>query len=449
MGQLASLVLALRIWWFGLALLLLSCSKTPAPVDLEVITRLWSPRAELARQAEADMRQRWSSGDGAAVVELLTFTREPSIRARLIGLLEELSGRRGGDDLDGWWQWVWKQPPPPAYYSELKAILYSRVDPRFGRYFEGQPRHEIRLDELAWGGVVQDGIPPLDHPPRLRAAQADYLSDSDVVFGVSHRGQARAYPKRILAWHELARDRLGEEELTLVYCTLCGSCILYRSGPHVLGTSGFLYRSNKLMFDQKTQSLWSTLEGRPVVGALVGKVQPLEMLSVVTTSWGEWKKLHPQTEVLSLDTGHQRDYGEGVAYREYFAHDRLMFPVSVRDQRLANKDEVLTLRDGQEMLAVPIAELPPESLLPVSLGSHSLLAVHRGGRRVYEVDEHRFQALEAGGLRDVEGGLWRIEEDALVGPSGERLKRFPSHQAFWFGWVAAYPKTRLWTRQRP
>lgn len=448
MGQPAPLVLALRVWTLGLALLLLGCSQAPGkPVDLELITRLWSPRAELAQQAEAELRKRWSVADGAALVELLTFTREPAVRARLIGALEDLSGRRGGDDLDGWWQWVWKQPPPPAYYSELKAILYRRVDPRFGRYFEGQPRSQIRLDEVAWGGVLQDGIPPLDHPPRLGASQAGYLNDQDVVFGVAHRGQARAYPKRILAWHELARDRLGGEELTLVYCTLCGSCILYRSGPHVLGTSGFLYRSNKLMFDQKTQSLWSTLEGRPVIGALVGKVQPLEMLSVVTTTWGEWKKLHPKTEVLSPDTGHKRDYGEGVAYREYFSHDRLMFPVSVQDPRLANKAEVLTLRDGDDALAVPIAELPPESLLSLQLGSRSLLVIHRAGKRVYEVGEQRFQELTSEGVREVGGGLWRIEEDALVGPSGQRLRRFPSHQAFWFGWVAAYPKTRLWSRR--
>jgi hypothetical protein len=103
-----------------------------------------------------------------------------------------------------------------------------------------------------------------------------------------------------------------------VYCTLCGAMIRYDTSvdgvQHELGTSGFLYRSNKLMYDQATKSLWSTLSGTPVVGALVGQGIELRSLYVVTTTWKEWKKRHPNTTVLSLDTGHARDYREGAAY---------------------------------------------------------------------------------------------------------------------------------------
>jgi len=144
-------------------------------------------------------------------------------------------------------------------------------------------------------------------------------------------GEARAYPKRILAWHELARDRVGGVELAIVYCTLCGTVIPYEAMAggklRVLGTSGFLYRSNKLMFDEETKSLWSTLEGRPVIGPLAGSGVELRYRPVVTTTWGEWRAAHPGTTVLSLDTGHQRDYSEGAAYREYFGTDELMFQV--------------------------------------------------------------------------------------------------------------------------
>jgi len=132
-----------------------------------------------------------------------------------------------------------------------------------------------------------------------------------------------------------------------VYCTLCGSMIIYKTElngvNHEMGTSGFLYRSNKLMYDKATQSLWNTLWGRPVVGKLVDKGIELERGSVVTTTWGEWKKRHPDTKVLSLNTGHSRDYSEGAAYREYFATDDLMFNVPKLDKRLKNKDEVLGL----------------------------------------------------------------------------------------------------------
>lgn len=133
----------------------------------------------------------------------------------------------------------------------------------------------------------------------------------------------------ILAWHELARDRFGTRELTIVYGTLCGTVIPYDSvvdgTMRVFGTSGLLYRSNKLMFDATTKSLWSSLEGMPVIGPLVGSGLRLSILPVVTTTWGEWKRVHPDTTVLSLDTGFTRDYSEGAAYRQYFATDALMF----------------------------------------------------------------------------------------------------------------------------
>ena len=179
----------------------------------------------------------------------------------------------------------------------------------------------------------------------IPAAEADYLEDGNIIFGIALDGDVRAYPKRILAWHEMFKDSIAGEHYTGVYCTLCGSMILYRSAfggvHHELGTSGFLYRSNKLMYDHATMSLWSTLTGEPAVGPLVGQGIELEPRFVVTTTWGEWRRRHPGTLVLSLDTGYQRDYGEGVAYRDYFATDRLMFGVPKLDSRLRNKDEVL------------------------------------------------------------------------------------------------------------
>ncbi|MEP1140266.1 MAG: DUF3179 domain-containing (seleno)protein [Balneola sp.] len=142
----------------------------------------------------------------------------------------------------------------------------------------------MRLDEIRWGGVRQDGIPPLRDPKMISAKEADYLGDKDVVFGIEVNGDVRAYPKRILAWHEMFVDEVGGEKLAGVYCTLCGTAILFKTEHegvnHEIGTSGFLYRSNKLMYDKATQSLWNTLQGKPVVGPLVGKGIRLEHLSV-------------------------------------------------------------------------------------------------------------------------------------------------------------------------
>ena len=233
-------------------------------------------------------------------------------------------------------------------YAAFKGALYSLIDPRFAAYFDDMGEPLIRLDEIVWGGVRQDGIPPLRNPAMVAAEEADYLEDGNVVFGISVNGDARAYPKRILAWHEMFVDTVGGTPVAGVYCTLCGTVILFhtehRGVNHALGTSGFLYRSNKLMYDQATQSLWSTMRGEPVVGPLAGKGIALERGSVVTTTWGEWRRRHPGTRVLSLATGHERNYAEGAAYRDYFATDDLMFQVPVLDTRLKNKDEVFTVR---------------------------------------------------------------------------------------------------------
>ena len=164
------------------------------------------------------------------------------------------------------------------------------MDPGFVDYFYGNPAANIRLDEIRWGGVRRDGIPPLDHPKMIAAAEADYLDDGNIVFGVALDGDVRAYPKRILAWHEMFKDSIAGEHHTGVYCTLCGTMILYRSAfdgvHHELGTSGFLYRSNKLMYDRATMSLWSTFAGEPAVGSLVGQGIRLDLRHVVTTDLG-------------------------------------------------------------------------------------------------------------------------------------------------------------------
>ena len=217
-------------------------------------------------------------------------------------------------------------------------------------------------------------------------------------------------------------------------------------GQHYeLGTSGFLYRSNKVMYDHATKSLWSTLHGEPVVGPLVGKGIKLKRRYVVTSTWGEWKKRHPDTTVLSSDTGHSRNYDEGVAYREYFATDKLMFTVPKLDKRLLNKDEVLALRDGNEQLAIAIKFLAKKRVHHDQLGDMKLvvLADDDGTSRAYDVGDVSFASWnETDTAVDSTGQEWRVLEDGLT--AGDRtLRRIPSHNVFWFGWVSQFPDTRL------
>lgn len=381
---------------------------------------------------------------------------EAEARQRLVDFLGKQTRQRHGDDLRAWRRWIWAQPyEPHPDYAAFKGELYARIDARFRGFFPTGVEARIRLDEVDWGGVTVNGIPPLRFPKVIPASQASWLRDGHLVFGVLVNGEARAYPKRILAWHEMAIDRLGGGELTIVYCTLCGTVIPYDSSVgerhFTFGTSGLLYRSNKLMFDEETRTLWSSLEGVPVIGSLAGSGFRLSFRPVVTTTWGEWRREHPQTTVLSLDTGFTRDYSEGAAYRDYFDTDRLMFEVPSADTRLKNKDEVLVLRpevvgEGAAPVAIAAARLKREPVFPLDAGGRRLVVVTSkgGANAVYERGAHDFSRLSGdGALVDTRGARWTITADALLGSAGERLARVPAHRAFWFGWVAQHPDTVL------
>ncbi|MEZ5583296.1 MAG: DUF3179 domain-containing (seleno)protein [Candidatus Competibacteraceae bacterium] len=287
----------------------------------------------------------------------------------------------------------------------------------------------------------------------IKADAADYLQDDNIVFGLAINGAARAYPKRILAWHEMPSMKSAGCRVAGVYCTLCGTVIpyvtTYKGVNHQLGTSGFLYRSNKLMYDQATQSLWNTLWGNPVIGPLAEQDIVLERLSIVTTTWGEWRRRHPDTLVLSLDTGHRRDYSEGAAYRDYFATDELMFTVPKRDGRLKNKDEVLALLFPQtpdEPLAISADYLTRHPLYQDRIGSRDFVVLtdRSGANRVYETQGVVFTDWDQDRtVKDSQGTVWTLSEDRLASTDGRALNRLPAHRAFWFGWFSAYTHTRL------
>lgn len=387
-------------------------------------------------------------------LETIRLAGNQPFAALMIELLREKTGEDFGPDLRAWWQWVWNRPSSAGpTYASFKSQLYQMIDPKFGGYFAEGRTATIRLDEVVWGGVHQDGIPPLRRPVMISAGEADYLGDDNVVFGLAVNGDVRAYPKRILGWHEMFVDEVGGINVAGVYCTLCGTMILYKTEidgvDHALGTSGFLYRSNKLMYDQATQSLWNTIWGRPVIGPLAGTGIELERMSLVTTTWGEWRRRHPDTRVLSLATGHVRDYSEGAAYRAYFATDDLMFAVPKLDDRLKNKDEVLGLvfagQAGQP-LAISASFLQKKPVHHDMVGDLGLVVLtdRSGANRVYESNGITFADYDGDVTAVDESGLsWSLEESGLVSSTGVSLQRLPAQRAFWFGWYSAYSNTRL------
>ena len=396
----------------------------------------------------------WEPAYLSMALDVMRLIRNPAVSATLLRLVESKVGGEHGYDLGAWQRAMWNAPEARhPRYAAFKGALHGFLDPRFAAYFDEVGEPLIRLDEIVWGGVRQDGIPPLRAPAMLAADDVAYLEDDHIVFGLSVNGDARAYPRRILGWHEMFVDVVGGVPVAGVYCTLCGTVILYFTEHdgvnHALGTSGFLYRSNKLMYDQATQSLWSTMRGTPVVGPLVGKGIVLDRGSVVTTTWGEWRRRHPDTKVLSLDTGHVRNYDEGAAYREYFATDDLMFQIPALDTRLKNKAEVFTvllaahpdrpLAISADFLAAnPVHHDAIEDIAIVVLTDPS------GGNRAYASEDVTFTGYDGDrSAQDNSGTMWTMDEHALTAGDGRVLHRIPAQRAFWFGWYGAFPHTRL------
>ncbi len=420
---------------------------------LKIFTRLiHENNTNLKNQLLAQVEKIWEPEFIPVLIEFIRLSQDKQFLWEVIELLSKKTGQKFGDDYLSWIEWVWQNPPAYGFYfNDFKAAYYQYIDPKFKKYFhQRQATSKIRVDEIVWGGVKQDGIPPLRNPPLLDAQAADYLGNRDVVFGVYINGEAKAYPKRILAWHEFFTDSFGNKKIAGVYCTLCGTVIAYdmtfEDTFHDLGTSGFLYRSNKLMYDKTTQSLWSTIEGAPVLGPLVDKGIQLNTYPIVTTTWGEWKKRHPKTKVLAIPR-YDRDYAEGAAYANYFATDDLMFPVPTFDDRLANKTEVLIIRAPnyrQDPLAISIAYLRKNKWYQGQIkDTHFVVLADKSGARAFDIGRLKMVNYKKGQLKDNKGTIWRLQNDQLVSTNNQVLSQLASHNIFWFAWINSYPATRL------
>ena len=447
-----SLVIALGF------ILLVGAASLRAEVGERAVTRAF---LTLIAGEEGDMvdamdlvESTWEPSYLSMALDVVRLSRNPAISASLMQLVANKVGGEHGYDLGAWQRAMWNAPEARhPRYAAFKGALYSFIDPRFSAYFDEVGEPSIRLDEIVWGGVRQDGIPPLRNPMMLAADDIGYLEDDHIVFGISVNGDVRAYPKRILAWHEMFVDVVGGVPVAGVYCTLCGTVILFHTEHdgvnHALGTSGFLYRSNKLMYDQATQSMWSTMRGTPVVGPLAGKGIVLDRGSVVTTTWGEWRRRHPDTKVLSLETGHTRDYDEGAAYRDYFATDEVIFEVPALDTRLKNKDEVFTvlLADHPDRPLAISAEFLAANPVHHDTIEDAVLVVFTdpsGANRAYASEDVTFTGYDGDWIvQDGSGISWTMDEHALTAEDGRVLHRIPAQRAFWFGWYAAFPHTRL------
>ena len=412
----------------------------------------------------------------AVLIELIRFNELAVIQGPGVpGVLHALKALTGQVFIyvSGWAEWYAKsdlQAPPG--FSQWKGWLLGAIDPRMTEFFQGEDPGRIRSEEVLWGGVRVDGIPPLENPAFRPAADVDYLEPDDLLFGVSINGDHRAYPLRILDWHEMANDVVGGVPVSLAYCTLCGAGVLFDGRVDdtvfTFGTSGLLMRSNKLMYDRNTRSLWNQLSGEPVLGPLATSGIQLNILPVVVSTWTDWTTQHPGTLALDFETGFARVYTPGAAYGAYFASPETRFPVPFDSPELRTKDRVFGLTINGFRRAYPTKLLTERVVVNDELaGQRVVIVAPRGnlkgqGRdralgapaiwpagaevRAYDAGSYEFTAGDdPQALLDESGTAWQVAEEALLGPSGERLERLPGHLAYWFGWFNFFPDSEVYS----
>lgn len=390
-----------------------------------------------------------------AHMELLSFTNHDDIRIawvltdilrfansleliEVIGArLQEMLGDEGiaGDPIDLWKRTTnlliaWDLPAFPDY-RKFKGRLFVLVEPDWEPFFN-DPDSTIDWRWVSWGGVFIDNrplgatfpcprgcIPSLDDPVVTPAAEGDWYPDDRVVFGVTINGESRAYPKHQMEIHEMVNDTLGGRRIGMPYCTLCGSAQAYFTDgvPEgievpVLRTSGLLSRSNKVMYDLNTSSVFDTFTGEAVSGPLREAGIRLEQATVVASTWGAWKEAHPDTTILAEDGGLGRFYPlDPLGGRD---DQGPIFPVGDVDTRLGVQDLVVgvELEDGRT----------------IAFSREAALAV-----------------IDSGGDVTAEGVRLIKDGDGLRAISVSDGSEIPSHQAFWFAWSQFRPGTRLWS----
>ncbi len=238
--------------------------------------------------------------------------------------------------------------------------------------------------------------------------------------------------------------------------------------PTTFGTSGLLYRSNKLMYDRTTRSIWSQLLGEPVIGELADSGIKLDFFPVNLTTWQEWREEHPDTTVITRNTGiyppevYQSENNPQSFYYDYRNTPLTMFPIWQRDESLNAKDFVIIVRAGGVSKAYSLDALQTERVVNDQVGDVNVVLVSGSattlGAAAYERGDETFTppdgylVSDPNGpppqeLRDSAGNVWHIAEHGLVRSptSGSELSRLPSHEAYWFGWYAFHPDTELYT----
>lgn len=298
-------------------------------------------------------------------------------------------------------------------------------------------------NEIRDGGPPKDGIPSIDEPSFWDAEAADSeLDDRDVVFGLVHNGEVKAYPQKVLVQHEITNDVVGDEPVAVTYCPLTATAMGFRRGETTFGVSGDLLNNNLVMYDRETDSRWPQILGTAISGEF--KRESLQEFRLVWTRWEDWKAAHPDTAVLSTDTGYARNYnrdpyGSYVPDRAgYYIQDSTLFPRLTDDDTFPAKHIVIGARTPDGAVAFEKDALREKGLLSGTLGRTPHVAVYDP-----EIDTAYVYQNPDGASFSYEDGQAVAEDGTSHDPADLPLDRVYAFDAMWFAWSGFYPSTQV------
>lgn len=289
-------------------------------------------------------------------------------------------------------------------------------------------------DFMMSGGPPPDGIPSIDDPKFVEADAAN-LDEGDMIIGFAHEGEARAYPQSIMVYHEIVNDTVGDLNVAITYCPLTATSQGFKRGDTTLGVSGQLLNSNLVMFDRETESYFSQITATGLTGDHARAT--LDEVNLIWTTWGEWRNEHPDTQVLSDDTGYMRNYNSDPYGRYnpvsgYYGEREVIFPLMHESDAHHPKSMVVGARTAEQSVHFVLDELQSNR-------------VQQTGSFVAVYDErfntgHIYEADELPDVTPTENNRYEIDGESYA-PDALPLDALVSVEAFFFAWNAFYPES--------
>lgn len=320
----------------------------------------------------------------------------------------------------------------------------------------------IDKNKVKSGGPGVDGIPALENPNMITIQEATYLSDNDLVIGYKVGSDIRAYPHKILDWHEIINDEIGGQKVAITYCPLTGTTIAWDrnidGGTTTFGVSGLLFNSNLIPYDRKTGSAWSQMKMESVNGKVIGTI--IDTYPTVETTWKTWKKMYPETIVVSTNTGISRNYASFPYFsngKDYRIDPFLIFPIDIDDDRLPRKERVLGVIVNNKARAYKLADMTsPVTVVQDEFNGESLVIIGSQEKNYIvsyksQLDDNTkltFTAIENSEptvMKDNEGNEWNVFGEAISGDrKGQKLLSTTSYIGYWFAWGTFYPNLEIY-----